>query len=99
MLSLGQVLHPAIHLSASELANNSDRLFTIGLGRPSMIRERDITAAKPSLLKEEEFVPWLSDDFELSADMSASRSVSNLRYMTSIFQIACPTLDEMYITL
>ncbi|RVX70437.1 hypothetical protein B0A52_05936 [Exophiala mesophila] len=71
-------------------------LFTLGLGRPSMIRERDITAAKPSLLKEEEFVPWLSDDLELSADMSASRCVSNLRYMTSIFQTACPTLDEIY---
>lgn len=75
----------------------SGRLFNIGLGRPSMIRERDITVAKPSLLKEEEFVPWLSDEFELSPDLSASRSVTNLRYMTSIFQTACPALDEMYL--
>jgi hypothetical protein len=60
-----------------------------------MIRERDITAAKPSFLKEEEFMPWVSDESGLSAELSTSRSVSNLRYMTNIFQTACPTLDKM----
>jgi hypothetical protein len=62
-----------------------------------MIRERDITAEKPSLLKEQEFVSWLSDDFELSPDLSVSRSVTNHRYMTKIFQTACPVLDDMYL--
>jgi hypothetical protein len=60
-----------------------------------MIHERDITAPKPSLLKEEEFAVWVFDEVEPSPDHHASRCITNLRYMTTIFQTACPTLDKM----
>ncbi|KAK7215928.1 hypothetical protein V2G26_003931 [Clonostachys chloroleuca] len=35
-----------------------DKLFNIGLGRPSMIQERDITAKMPSLDSEDELALW-----------------------------------------
>ncbi|OAG41953.1 hypothetical protein AYO21_03688 [Fonsecaea monophora] len=72
------------------------RLFNIGLGRPSMIRESDITAPKPTLLKEEEFTPWTSIEGGESTQPLASHCVTNLRYMTTIFQLASPTLDSIY---
>ncbi|KIW81447.1 hypothetical protein Z517_04472 [Fonsecaea pedrosoi CBS 271.37] len=73
-----------------------DKLFNIGLGRPSMIRESDITAPKPTLLKEEEFSPWTSIEGGESTQPLASHCVTNLRYMTTIFQLASPTLDSIY---
>ncbi len=81
------------------LAHDVYRLFTIGLGRPSMICERDITAPKPALLKEEEFVPWKTNEGELPTEAPASRCVTTMRYITTIFQLACPALDEMYVIL
>lgn len=62
-----------------------------------MIRESDITASKPSLLKEEEYLTWIESETDLPADLSASRCITNLRCMTTMFQTACPTLDKMYL--
>ncbi|KIX92443.1 uncharacterized protein Z520_11918, partial [Fonsecaea multimorphosa CBS 102226] len=73
-----------------------DKLFNIGLGRPSMIRESDITTPKPTLLKEEEFIPWITTGEGKSTQPLASHCVTNLRYMTTIFQLVCPTLDKIY---
>lgn len=67
----------------------------VGLGRPGMISTRDVTVAKPSLLPEAEFAPWVHPGPDVEISFPASRSVSNMHNICLIFQIATDTLEEM----
>lgn len=73
-----------------------DKLFHLGLGRPGMIQQRDISVDKPSFLKDQEFGPWeCNTTLGTKVSISTSRSVSNLHYMYDIFEIAAEPLEEM----
>ncbi|RDW65071.1 hypothetical protein BP6252_10722 [Coleophoma cylindrospora] len=73
-----------------------DKLFSLGLGRPGIIQERDIAAREPTLLPEVELSPWKDLDSTSSTLTPMSRSVSNLRHTCRMFRITCNTLDEIY---
>ncbi|OJJ42372.1 hypothetical protein ASPZODRAFT_105265 [Penicilliopsis zonata CBS 506.65] len=73
-----------------------DKLFNIGLGRPSMIKEWDITALKPSLLRTVEYCPWQVPGNGVNIAIPVSRSISNMHYMCEIFQIVSNALDQIY---
>ncbi|GKZ97564.1 hypothetical protein AnigIFM59636_000951 [Aspergillus niger] len=73
-----------------------DKLFVVALGRPGMISQRDISVAKPSLLPEMEYHSWMSNGPTARIPGTVSHSVSNMNNICQIFEIACPTLEEMY---
>ncbi|KAI2876615.1 transcriptional regulator family: Fungal Specific TF [Aspergillus niger] len=73
-----------------------DKLLVVALGRPGMISQRDISVAKPSLLPEMEYHSWMSNGPTARIPGTVSHSVSNMNNICQIFEIACPTLEEMY---
>ncbi|OKL62053.1 hypothetical protein UA08_02149 [Talaromyces atroroseus] len=76
-----------------------DKLFNIGLGRPGMIKEWDITALRPSLLRSVEFSPWEIHEEGLNISIPMSRSISNMHYMCEIFRIVSNALDQIFLKL
>ncbi|KAH7305298.1 fungal-specific transcription factor domain-containing protein [Stachybotrys elegans] len=74
-----------------------DKLFTLGLGRPSAIRECDITCPSPSLDTAAEFEPWVPmgpKDEQLRG--SQSRVASHAHYAVEHLRIVTQALDLLY---
>lgn len=69
------------------------RLFNIGVGRPSMIRERDITASMASLDSADEFAMW--DSGAGDGVQTSCRCVSLATDIHQIFAGITEVLDSM----
>ncbi|KAM0433794.1 hypothetical protein ACHAQK_009016 [Fusarium lateritium] len=74
-----------------------DKLFNVGLGRPSTIQENEISAAVPSAQHSAELEPWSSTSpQENQIVFPNSHVVSNVQATIHLFKITSPALDEMY---
>ncbi|KAL3479542.1 fungal-specific transcription factor domain-containing protein [Aspergillus californicus] len=74
-----------------------EKLFTVGIGRPSIILERDIQVRLPSVLLEVEYDVW-DGGTQLPADLSPliSYSITTFQYMCRILQMVVQPLDDIY---
>ncbi|OJD36459.1 nitrogen assimilation transcription factor nit-4 [Diplodia corticola] len=75
-----------------------DKLWTVGLGRPSMIRDRDVTAKMPSKDSSEETLPC-PQSFAANPAKPASRgldTVSCTIYTCELFTASAELLDSIY---
>ncbi|KAL2205942.1 hypothetical protein CC79DRAFT_1357941 [Sarocladium strictum] len=74
-----------------------DKLFNVGLGRPSTIQESEISAPLPSVQHGAEFEPWTTaSPSGQQIDFPCNYTVSNIRATVQLFKITAPTLDEIY---
>ncbi|KAI1070835.1 hypothetical protein LB507_006814 [Fusarium sp. FIESC RH6] len=69
-----------------------DKLFNVGLGRPSTIQENEISAALPSLEHSAEHESW-SDQ---QTSFPKGHIISNVRATIELFRITGSPLDEIY---
>ncbi|CCF38599.1 hypothetical protein CH063_09651 [Colletotrichum higginsianum] len=73
-----------------------DKLFNIGLGRPSMIQARDVTAEPPNTCCMEELRPWQATDVLPNPILAtASHNVTNAIYTCKLFTLMGDILDSM----
>ncbi|KAF4837627.1 ATP-dependent DNA helicase PIF1 [Colletotrichum siamense] len=73
-----------------------DKLFNIGLGRPSMIQARDVTAELPNTCCVEELEPWQgASNLVNSITTAASHSITNAIYTCKLFGAMGDILDAM----
>ncbi|KAH7354817.1 fungal-specific transcription factor domain-containing protein [Rhexocercosporidium sp. MPI-PUGE-AT-0058] len=74
-----------------------DKLFNVGLGRPSTIQESEISARLPSTEQSVEFGPWTTTSSTgQRIEFPSSYVISNVRATVQLFNITAPTLDEIY---
>ncbi|KAL4781068.1 fungal-specific transcription factor domain-containing protein [Aspergillus varians] len=73
------------------------RLFTVGIGRPSIILERDIQVPLPSILPEIEYGLW-DESAQPSTDIIPliSYSITTSHYMSRMLQMVVKPLDDIY---
>ncbi|KAK6227377.1 hypothetical protein QIS74_00932 [Colletotrichum tabaci] len=73
-----------------------DKLFNIGLGRPSMIQARDVTAEPPNTCCMEELRPWQGTEVLPNPILAtASHNVTNAIYTCKLFTLMGDVLDSM----
>lgn len=73
------------------------RLFNVGLGRPSTIQDKEISAAVPSTQHGAELEPWsTTSPLGHQTVFPSSHVVSNVRATIQLFKITSSALDEMY---
>ncbi|CRG88784.1 Nitrogen assimilation transcription factor nirA [Talaromyces islandicus] len=72
-----------------------EKLFTVGIGRPSIILERDVHAPLPSILSEVDFYPWNNDD-TLPQTSCSSYSITTFRNTCEMFRMIARPLDDIY---
>nr|XP_036586915.1 fungal specific transcription factor [Colletotrichum truncatum]KAF6797472.1 fungal specific transcription factor [Colletotrichum truncatum] len=74
-----------------------DKLFSLGLGRPSSTPKASITCQKPSIDNAEEFTPWkpTSDEADYSLGVHSHIS-STAHHVCETYTIACEAMDMMY---
>ncbi|KAF4844839.1 Nitrogen assimilation transcription factor nit-4 [Colletotrichum siamense] len=76
-----------------------DKLFSLGLGRPSSTPKSSITCPKPSIDNEEEYTPWKPtpggafDDSTLGVHSHIS---STAHHVSETYTIACEAMDMIY---
>ncbi|KAL2071968.1 hypothetical protein VTL71DRAFT_11311 [Oculimacula yallundae] len=74
-----------------------DKLFNVGLGRPSTIQESEISAPLPSTDQSAEFGPWATTSLSgQQIEFASSFVISNVRATVRLFNITAPALDEIY---
>ncbi|WQF77420.1 hypothetical protein CDEST_02434 [Colletotrichum destructivum] len=74
-----------------------DKLFNIGLGRPSMIQARDVTAEPPNICCMEELRPWQGIEALPNPILAtASHNVTNAIYTCKLFTLMGDVLDSIY---
>ncbi|TQN67785.1 Nitrogen assimilation transcription factor nit-4, partial [Colletotrichum shisoi] len=74
-----------------------DKLFAIGLGRPSSTPKSTISCPKPSIDTVEEFTPWLPGSDSLGGEKSLgihSHISSTACHLSEIMTIACEAMDD-----
>lgn len=75
----------------------TDKLFSLGLGRPSSIQRSGITCPKPSVNKDEEYSPWLSAPHSHKNSLGAHSHISSVaHYISDMMIIACEAIDVIY---
>ncbi|KAM0144697.1 hypothetical protein ACHAP3_000729 [Botrytis cinerea] len=77
-----------------------EKLFNIGLGRPSTIPERDIITPLPYLIPDVEYGAWSplsSQDDPGSAPTQISFAISSAQHTCKIFRITSETMDIIYV--
>ncbi|KAF5711774.1 nitrogen assimilation transcription factor nit-4 [Fusarium mundagurra] len=74
-----------------------DKLFNIGLGRPSTIQEHELSAKLPSMDHGAEYESWHSES-SIGEPIVFPRShqVSNVRATVQLFRATSSALDEIY---
>ncbi|KAF5671880.1 Nit-4-like protein [Fusarium denticulatum] len=73
-----------------------DKLFNIGLGRPSTIQEHEISAKLPSIEHGAEYEFWYSESpIGEPIVFPRSHQVSNVRATVQLFRVTSSALDEM----
>ncbi len=72
------------------------RLFTVGIGRPSIIVDRDVQVPLPSICTAVDYQPW-DDNSEFFADPQPflSYSTTTFHYACRILQMVVQPLDDM----
>ncbi|EXL60787.1 hypothetical protein FOCG_00076 [Fusarium oxysporum f. sp. radicis-lycopersici 26381] len=74
-----------------------DKLFNIGLGRPSTIQEHEISAKLPSMQHNAEYESWHSESpIGEPIVFPRSHQVSNVRATVQLFRVTSSALDEIY---
>ncbi|KAF4418724.1 Nitrogen assimilation transcription factor nit-4 [Fusarium acutatum] len=74
-----------------------DKLFNIGLGRPSTIQEHEISAKLPSMEHSAEYESWHSESpIGEPIVFPRSHQVSNVRATVQLFRVTSSALDEIY---
>ncbi|KXJ85672.1 fungal-specific transcription factor domain-domain-containing protein [Microdochium bolleyi] len=74
-----------------------DKLFNVGLGRPSTIQESEISAPLPSTQHSAEFGAWTTTSLSgRQAEFPNSHTISNVLATVQLFKITAPSLDEIY---
>ncbi|KAH7229885.1 fungal-specific transcription factor domain-containing protein [Fusarium oxysporum] len=74
-----------------------DKLFNIGLGRPSTIQEHEISAKLPSMEHNAEYESWHSESpIGEPIVFPRSHQVSNVRATVQLFRVTSSALDEIY---
>ncbi|KAF5585794.1 nitrogen assimilation transcription factor nit-4 [Fusarium pseudocircinatum] len=74
-----------------------DKLFNIGLGRPSTIQEHEISAKLPSMEHGAEYESWHSESpIGEPIVFPRSHQVSNVRATVQLFRVTSSALDEIY---
>ncbi|KAI7767057.1 hypothetical protein LZL87_012343 [Fusarium oxysporum] len=74
-----------------------DKLFNIGLGRPSTIQEHEISAKLPSMEHNAEYESWHSGSpIGEPIVFPRSHQVSNVRATVQLFRVTSSALDEIY---
>ncbi|KAF5689705.1 Nit-4-like protein [Fusarium circinatum] len=74
-----------------------DKLFNIGLGRPSTIQEHEISAKLPSMDHGAEYESWHSESpIGEPIVFPRSHQVSNVRATVQLFKVTSSALDEIY---
>ncbi|KAF5249556.1 hypothetical protein FANTH_5149 [Fusarium anthophilum] len=74
-----------------------DKLFNIGLGRPSTIQEHEISAKLPSMDHGAEYESWHSESpIGEPIVFPRSHQVSNVRATVQLFRVTSSALDEIY---
>lgn len=74
-----------------------DKLFSLGLGRPSSIQKSGITCPKPSVNKDEEYSPWLPTSPSHKTSLGAHSHISSVAHCVSdMMVIACEAIDVIY---
>ncbi|KAL2851881.1 fungal-specific transcription factor domain-containing protein [Aspergillus pseudoustus] len=74
-----------------------EKLFTVGIGRPSIILERDVQVPLPPIRAAIDYQPW-DDTGEFSTDsqLSLSYSITAFHYACRILQMVVQPLDDIY---
>ncbi|KAJ5419998.1 hypothetical protein N7465_002517 [Penicillium sp. CMV-2018d] len=73
-----------------------DKLFNVGLGRPSMIQERDVSARMPSLDSDDEVAPWGNESDTDGGAPMLSHCVSLAIATREMLSIVAEVLDAIY---
>ncbi|CVL08509.1 related to pathway-specific regulatory protein nit-4 [Fusarium mangiferae] len=74
-----------------------DKLFNIGLGRPSTIQEHETSAQLPSMDHSAEYESWHSESpIGEPIVFPRSHQVSNVRATVQLFRVTSSALDEIY---
>ncbi|SCN81513.1 related to pathway-specific regulatory protein nit-4 [Fusarium fujikuroi] len=74
-----------------------DKLFNIGLGRPSTIQEHETSAQLPSMDHSAEYESWHSESpIGEPIVFPRSHQVSNIRATVQLFRVTSSALDEIY---
>ncbi|EMD67042.1 hypothetical protein COCSADRAFT_33930 [Bipolaris sorokiniana ND90Pr] len=74
-----------------------DKLFNIGLGRPSMIQERDVTAKPPALDSKDELLRWYGTNRATQQPIVVPcHYVSIAQHTRELFSAAAEALDVIY---
>ncbi|TDZ28887.1 Nitrogen assimilation transcription factor nit-4 [Colletotrichum spinosum] len=75
-----------------------DKLFSLGLGRPSSTPKSSITCPKPSIDNEEEYTPWTPTSTDTSSQASLgvhSHISSTAHHVSETYTIACEAMDKI----
>ncbi|KAJ5876720.1 hypothetical protein N7455_000185 [Penicillium solitum] len=73
-----------------------EKLFTVGIGRPSIILDRDVQVPLPSIRAAIDYQPWDDNGEFTQSQPFLSYSITTFHYACRILQMVVQPLDDIY---